>query len=123
MQAGVPPGDSSSKDRGDDLLPLDPKHVGEVLGSVDPQLVGAVQLVVNTLNYLALGVQEVMNFPTFPSRAYTRSQVETIRMLGERVSGLREGDETCPTLDEAAQQLSTAKFDYMGEPVLPMKNL
>ena len=123
MRKGVPPEGKPSKQRGDDLLPLDPKGVGEVLGNVDPQLVGAVQLVVNTLNYLALGVQEVVSFPEFPAKPYTKGQIATVKMLGDRVATMGRSEECCPNFDEAGLQLATAKFDYMGEPIMPMEDL
>ena len=44
-------------------------------------------------------------------------------MLAERVEGVREDDEACPTFDEASTQLASAKFDYMGEPVMLMEDL
>eukprot|EP00435_Cladocopium_sp_Y103_P069634 s456_g33.t1 len=122
---GVPPGSQTerSRVRGDDLLPIDPKAVIQYLSDKDEKFSKAVLLMVNTLNYLTLcpGGEEPPE--EFPSRPLSVAQQGTVEHLCTMVEHLENSGLKCPGLEESSRALVSARFDYTGEPVVPMEDI
>eukprot|EP00435_Cladocopium_sp_Y103_P025243 s2315_g6.t1 len=122
---GVPPGSStaSSKVRGDDLLPIDPKAVAHYLSDKDQKISGAVMLMVNTLNYLTLCPGGEGAPEEFVSRPLSVAQQGTVEHLCTMLEHLEGSGLKCPGLEESSRALASARFDYAGEPVVPMEDI
>eukprot|EP00435_Cladocopium_sp_Y103_P010071 s5114_g2.t1 len=122
---GVPPGPKAEnlKVRGDDLLPIDPKAVATYLLDKGHKISDSVSLIVNSLNYLTLcpGGDECPK--AFPDRPLSVAQQATVDHLCAAVEHVEALGLKCPGFEEASKSLAMAKFDYMGEPVVPMQDI
>ena len=120
LEDRVPPDDKQQGERGPDLLPLHPNAV-DLLESVDEQLRAGLKLLVMVLNYLSMGgrVRRHLDFKC-PS-SLSKGQILMLSHLHERLVDLSEEAKMCPAIEQSSRQLATAKFDYMGEPIMAME--
>eukprot|EP00435_Cladocopium_sp_Y103_P063900 s82_g25.t1 len=122
---GVPPGSMTerTKVRGDDLLPIDPKAVVKYLSDKEEKISQSVLFMVNTLNYLTLCPGGEQAPEEFPDRPLSVAQQGTVEHLCTMVEHLENSGVKCPGLEEASRSLAAARFDYAGEPVVPMEDI
>ena len=118
----VPPRESSSKQRGDDLLPMHTRWVKEELTGEGNEVVAGVSLQVSILNYLWLG-GGAAKWPGSSAKAATKAQRKMIFHLAKTVRDLQEVSSPCANPSDVVQKLKQQTLDYGGEPVLLMENL
>lgn len=118
----VPPRASSSKPRGDDLLPLDVRAIDELYPG-EPDLANTMKLMFTTLNYLWLGGKAATEFDAPDPSPLTRCQRFALMSFEERVRDLAKVEKLCPDFATSRTWLVEAKFDYAGEPIMSLEDL
>eukprot|EP00438_Fugacium_kawagutii_P019189 Skav219378 [mRNA] locus=scaffold76:715800:719114:- [translate_table: standard] len=119
----VPSGESLPDTRGDDLLPLDLDGVMDCLGpNSDADEARAVLLLALSLNYLWLGGRDSKLCRRRRGKL-TKVQEMAVQHLAERVRDLATVKARCCSFDEGRAQLTEARFDYAGEPVMALEEL
>ena len=121
---GVPPEDSSSKkERSDDLLPLDPKAVETYLEGRGHSIIDGTLVMVNTLNSLAQTQGQGGWTEARRTKGLTKAQKMTVEHLVESLVYLEDSGLKCGEFKPTAEKLATVRFDYQGEPVMPMEDI
>lgn len=121
---GAPPGATPrSLQRGDDLFPICTKAVATFLLDKGGSVADAVNGMVNSLNYMALYANGTAFPDHFEERDLTQAQRACVMHLADLVEHLGESDVVTPSFGESSQALAGARFDYAGDPVVPLEDL
>eukprot|EP00435_Cladocopium_sp_Y103_P072729 s88_g41.t1 len=123
-KSGVPPeAPASNPQRGDDLFPIYIPAVVSHLLDKGPVVADAVAAMVNSLNYLALYAGGLPVPESFPERDLTGAQRSAVDHLCDVLEHLEEAQVRCPPMEESVKELVAARFDYVGDPVVPLEDL
>ena len=121
---GAPPGaEPRSQQRGDDLFPICTRAVATFLLEKNGTIADSVNGMINTLNYLALYAGGASFPDRFEERELTQSQRACVMHLVDLVEHLDQSDVLTPEIGESSQALAGARFDYAGDPVVPLEDL
>eukprot|EP00438_Fugacium_kawagutii_P016608 Skav236394 [mRNA] locus=scaffold29:273428:287604:+ [translate_table: standard] len=121
LEEGVPPEEDSSMLLGDDLFPINVNEVIREVGQDNKDLAEAAALAVTSLNNMAFG-GDPDRVPLTTGRLTTTQKMAMSHVI-EALVALDESEEDCPSFDDSALALRTARFDYQGEPVMVMEDL
>ena len=119
----TPPEPDSKPQRGDDLFPMDPKAVADFLGDHEWTVTDSVLGMVTALNFLASPEGKGGWLGGFSPRSLTQAQKFTVAHLVDHLLDLEESRNKVSTSGEGVAKLQSVKFDYMGEPVVPMEDI
>ena len=78
---------------------------------------------VNSLNYLALGLGTAAEHTAMPARSLSKQQKQTVDRLLEAVKHLSAAGCEVPPPEQMGSELGAARYDYAGEPILLMEDL
>ena len=121
---GAPPGAvPQTQQRGDDLFPICTRAAATFLLEKKGAVADAVNGMVNALNYLALYAGGAPFPDQFVERDLTQSQRACVMHLVDLVEHLDESAIVTPGIGESSQALAGARFDYAGDPVVPLEDL
>ena len=121
---GAPLGvEASTSHKGDDLFPICTKRVATYLLDKGHEVSDAVACMVNSLNYLALYASGGVLPRAVAERSLTQAQEGAVLHLCDLVEHLRDSKVRSPGFQEASRDLGAARFDYAGEPVVPLEEL
>ena len=123
MDGAPPEAGASTSGRGDDLFPICTKSVATYLLDKGREVSDAVTCMVNSLNYLALYAGGAELPRVVPERDLTLAQQESVKHLCGLVEHLHDSKVVCPGFAEASSSLGAARFDYAGDPVMPLEEL
>eukprot|EP00438_Fugacium_kawagutii_P025118 Skav230791 [mRNA] locus=scaffold312:65520:71347:+ [translate_table: standard] len=121
LEEGVPPEEDSSMLRGDDLFPINVNEVIREVAQENKDLAEAAALAVTSPNNMAFG-GDPDRVPLTTGRLTTTQKMAVSHVI-EALVALDESEEDCPSFDDSALALKSARFDYQGEPVMVMEDL
>ena len=123
-QRGVPPeAPASTKVRGDDLLPIDPCSVATFLMDKPGKVANMVACMVVALNHLSHTQSQGGWEGPFTGRKLTSAQEEVVTHLCEAAVTLESSGFRCKKTEDVVRSYEGLRFDYMGEPIIPMEDL
>ena len=122
LSSRVSPDDHSPKERGTDLLPLNPQAIDSWTKLPD-DLKASLKLLVTTLNYLSMGGRIHPKANLQVPKELTLGQDKMLDHLSERLIDLGRESKICNRLELGKNILNTARFSYTGEPIHPMEDL
>ena len=118
LEKGVATGSTPTTTRSNDLLPVSVKKVKQFLEGKDSDVIEWIVKVVEIFNYHALGMK-----PRLGAADLTPAQELMVTRLLESAKRFVSHEGSAKAFDVGTRELSTAKFDYSGEPVQYMQEL
>ena len=118
LEKGVATGSTPTTTRSNDLLPVSVKKVKQFLEGKDSDVIEWIVKVVEILNYHALGMK-----PRLGAADLTPAQELMVTRLLESAKRFVNHGGSVKAFDVGTRELSTAKFDYSGEPLQYMQEL
>ena len=118
LERGIATGSTPTTTRSNDLLPVSVKKVKQFLEGKDSDVIEWIVKVVEIFNYHALGMK-----PRLGAADLTPAQELMVTRLLESAKRFVSHGGSVKAFDVGTRELSTAKFDYSGEPVQYMQEL